>query len=83
MREFSESWDQPARRRRRCRALDGLRRQHRTAALVEDIDHLLQAGNFGIDHVVGQDDGEWLVADQFLGAEHSVSQARAARFWRT
>ena len=49
--------------------------QHGAAALVEDIDHLLQAGHFGVDHVVGQNDGERLVADEFLGAEHGVAQA--------
>ena len=48
---------------------------HRAAAIVEDVDHLLETGHFGIDHVVGQDDGEGLVADKFLGAENGVSQA--------
>ena len=35
----------------------------------------MRQGSFGIDHVVGQDDGEGLVADQFLGAEHGVAEA--------
>ena len=54
---------------------DGLRGQYRSAAIVEDIDHLLETGHFGINHVVGQDDSEGFVADKFLGAENGVSQA--------
>ena len=56
-------------------AFDGLRSQHGPAALVEDVDHLLQAGDLGVDHIVGQDDGEGFIADQFLGAENGVAQA--------
>ena len=35
----------------------------------------LRQGGSRVDHVVGQDDGERLVADQLLGAEHRMAQA--------
>ena len=56
-------------------AFDGLRGEDRTAALVEDIDHLLDAGDFGVDDVVGENDSEGLVAYQFFGAENGVAEA--------
>ena len=41
-----------------------------TLHLVEDVNHLLQARHGGVDHVVGQDDSEGLVAHQF--ARHAA-----------
>ena len=42
-------------------ALDG---EHRAVDLLEHVDHLLQRRRVRVDHVVGEDDGERLVADQ-------------------
>ena len=44
-------------------------------SFIELIDHLLQAGWVGVDYIVGQEHGERLVAHQFTGHEHRVSQA--------
>ena len=42
---------------------------------VEGIDHLLHAGDGGVDDVVGEEDGEGLVADDLLGHEDGVAEA--------
>ena len=49
--------------------------EHGAALLVEDVDHLPEAGRIGVDHVVRQEDGEGLIADKLFGAEHGVAQA--------
>ena len=54
---------------------DDLGGHDRGLHLLEDVHHLLQAGRSGVDHVVGQDDGEGLIADQVAGHEHGVAQA--------
>ncbi len=42
---------------------------------VEGFDHLLHAGDVGVDDVVGEEDGEGLVADDLLGHEDGVAEA--------
>ena len=42
---------------------------------LEHVDHLLHRRRVGIDHIVGQDDGERLVADQLARDEHGVAEA--------
>ena len=42
---------------------------------VEGFDHLLHAGGFGVDDVVGEQDGEGLVADELFGHEDGVAEA--------
>ena len=42
-------------------------------------DHLLHAGNFGVDDVIGEQDGEGLVADELLGHEDGVSETEGFR----
>jgi len=44
------------------------------AGLVEGFDHLLHASDLGVDDIVGQDDAEGLVADEFLGLQHSMTE---------
>ena len=56
-------------------AFDDLRGDHGALLLVEDIHHLFEAGTGGVDDVVGQQDGEGLVADEFARHEHGVAQA--------
>ena len=46
---------------------------------IENFDHLFEAGDFGVDHVVGEEHGERLVADQF--ARHEDGVAEAQRFF--
>ena len=45
--------------------------------LVEDFDHLFEAGDFGVDNVVGEQDGEGFVADHFAGHEDGVAEAES------
>src|SRR5277367_5420755 len=55
---------------------DDLRGNHRALGLVEDFDHLLQAGSFGINDVVGEEHCERLVSHQFTRHEHGVAEAQ-------
>ena len=55
-------------------ALDYLRGEHRASGFVVDLDHLLEAGHGRVDDVIGQDDGEGFVADQFRCHEHGVAE---------
>jgi hypothetical protein len=57
------------------RSLHRLRGNNRRLHLVEDVDHLLEARRFRINHIVGKNHGKRLVADQVAGHQHSVSQA--------
>src|SRR5580698_3821297 len=56
-------------------AFNGHGGDHRAASFVEDFNHLLEAWRIGVDHIVGQDDREGLVAHKLFGAEHRVAQA--------
>src|SRR5471032_1561388 len=40
-----------------------------------DVDHLLEAGHLAEDEIVGEQDGEGLVADEIAGAPHGVTEA--------
>ena len=42
---------------------------------VEGFDHLLHAGDGGVDDVVGEEDGEGFVADDLFGHEDGVAEA--------
>ena len=42
---------------------------------VEDLDHLLEAGTWIVDNVVGKQHGEGLVADEFARHEDRMTQA--------
>ena len=52
-------------------ALDG---EHRSVHALEDVDHLLDRRRIGIDHIVAEDDGERLVADQLARDQHGVAE---------
>ena len=52
-------------------ALDG---HDRALDAIEDVHHLLQPSRLRIQHVVGQKDGEGLVADQVARDENGVAQ---------
>src|SRR3990170_302178 len=53
-----------------------LDREDRVGAVsLVDVDHLAEHGNLRVDHVVGEDDGERLLADKVHGAENGMSQA--------
>ena len=54
---------------------DALDRQNGAAHPLEGIDHLLDCGRLGIDHVIAQQDGKRLVADEFARDQNGVSQA--------
>ena len=56
-------------------ALDDLRAEDGGAGLGEGVDHLLHAGDGGVDDVVGEEDGEGLIADEVLGHEDGVAEA--------
>ena len=43
--------------------------------LLEGLDHLLQTSDLCIDDVIRQNHRERLIADQFLGHQHSMAQA--------
>ena len=49
------------------------------AAVVEAIAHLLEAGLFGVDEVVGQVHEERRITHRGLGAEHGVAQPERRR----
>ena len=53
-------------------ALDG---EHRAVDALEHVDHLLDRRRVRVDHVVAQDDGERLVADELARDEHGVAEA--------
>ena len=53
-------------------ALDG---EHRAVDPLVDVDHLPQRRRRRVDHVVAEDDGERLVADQILRDQHRVAEA--------
>ena len=55
--------------------MNPLHRQHWSFDLVEDVDHLADRRWRRVDHVVAEDDGERLVADQRPGDEHRVTEA--------
>src|ERR1700761_2125419 len=56
------------------RALDDLRGEDGGLRLLESLHHLLEARNLRIDEIVGEDDGEWLVADELFGLQDSVAE---------
>jgi hypothetical protein len=56
-------------------AFDDLGAEDAAVDLVEGFDHLLHAGDGGVDDVVGEEDGEGLVADKLLGHEDGVTEA--------
>src|SRR5207248_1462804 len=41
---------------------------------VKGLDHLLETWNSGIDHIIGEQDGEGLVADQFARHQHCMAE---------
>mgnify|MGYP003694263691 CR=1 FL=1 len=49
--------------------------EHRAAEPIEDVDQLLDRRRIGVDHIVAEDDGERLVADQLARDQHRVPQA--------
>ena len=59
-----------------------LGRQHRGTGFVVDIDHLLKAGDWSVDDVVGQHHGEGFVAHQLLGISTACPRPSAS-FCRT
>jgi hypothetical protein len=61
---------------RGLRRRDFHRRHHASADLGIGLDHLLEAGLGGRDHVVGQDHREGLVADEALRAPDRVPEAK-------
>ena len=56
-------------------AFNNLRPQDRRVRLLEGLDHLLQTSDLCIDDVIRQNHRERLIADQFLGHQHSMAQA--------
>ena len=62
-------------RRAGWRAFDDLGAEDAGLGLVEGFDHLLHAGDGGVDDVVGKEDGEGLVADDLFGHEDGVAEA--------
>ena len=62
---------------RDARSVDLHGGNHRGLYLFENIHHLLEARDFRVNNVVGQQDGERLVAHQFAGGEHGVSQTES------
>ena len=42
---------------------------------LEDVDHLPQRRRIRVNHIVGQDDRERLVADEVAGHQHGVAEA--------
>ena len=57
-------------------SFDDLRGNHRALFLLEDICHLFKSGHGIVNHVIGEEHGERLVADEFAGHEHGVSQTQ-------
>jgi hypothetical protein len=61
-------------------ARDFLHGEHAGAGVGRVVDHLLECARAAVpDQVVGQQDGERLIADHFLRAQHRMSQAQALR----
>ncbi len=60
-----------------CISFDHLGGQHRTLCFLEDLHHLLEDGDWGIDDVIRQQNSKWLVADQLAGSEHCVAKAQS------
>ncbi len=58
-------------------AFDDLSGQDGALGLVENLDHLLEAGDLGVDDVIGEEDGEGFVADEFAGHEDSMAEAES------
>ncbi len=56
-------------------AFDDLGAEDAGLGLVEGFDHLLHAGDGGVDDVVGEEDGEGFVADELFGHEDGVAEA--------
>ena len=56
-------------------ALDDFRAEDGGAGLFEGVDHLLHAGDGGVDDVVGKEDGKGLVADELFRHEDGVAKA--------
>ena len=46
---------------------------------LEGLDHLLQAGDLGIDDVVRQDHGKRLIANELLRHQHGVAETLGLR----
>ena len=55
-------------------ARDFHQRQHRRGIKLVDVQQLPQAGGFGVDDVVGKNDGEGFLADQFVRPQDGVAQ---------
>ena len=56
-------------------ARHALDREHRTVDPIEHVDQLLDRRRIGVDHIVAEDDGERLVADQLARDQHGVAEA--------
>ena len=52
-------------------ALDG---EYRPLHTIEDVDQLLDRWRIGVDHIVAEQNGERLVADQFASHENGVAE---------
>ena len=44
-------------------------------SFFKDLHHLFQAGNFGVDHIIGQQYGKGLITYQFARGQHRVTEA--------
>ena len=55
--------------------LDAFDGEHRPADALEHVDHLLDRRRLRVDHVVGEDHGERLVADEIAADQHGVAEA--------
>ena len=58
-----------------------MRRDDRALLFLEDAHHLLQYRLFCVNHVIGEQHGEWFVAYQFARRQHCMSQSQ--RFFLT
>ena len=58
-------------------AFDDLSRENGALGLIEDFDHLFEAGDLGVDDVIGEEHGEGFVADEFAGHEDGVAEAES------
>jgi hypothetical protein len=52
---------------------------HRAALLLRNLGHLLHHGFFGVDKVVGEEDGERLIANDRRRAQHGVAESQRLR----
>ncbi len=55
-------------------ASDALDEQNRPIELGEEVDHLFESWRVGIDHVIGEQNGERILANRFFGAEDRVTE---------